>query len=463
MATSREMTEGRALPLIFNFTLPLLLGNLLQQTYSLVDAAIVGKFLGINALASVGASTSVIFLILGFCNGCCGGFGIPVAQKFGARDYITMRRYVAVSLQLAAVMSVVLAVVTSICCADILRMMRTPDNISTGAYYYLLVTFIGVPCTFFYNLLSSIIRALGDSKTPFWFLLFSTVLNILLDLFCILVLDWGVAGAAIATVFSQGVSAVLCYIYMMKRFEILRTTPAERKFDSALARTLMYIGVPMGLQFSITAIGSIMLQSANNALGTACVAAFTAAMRIKMFFICAFESLGIAMATYTGQNYGARKPERIWQGIKASSLLMMIYAVFTFTILMSASDKISLLFVDASETEILKNTVLFLHVSCYFFPILGLLCILRYTIQGAGYTNLAMLSGVSEMIARTLVSIYAVPIFGFLAVCFGDPTAWIAADLFLVPAFIYVYRKLKKSLKENYAIPNSSTSNSSVE
>ena len=190
-------------------------------------------------------------------------------------------------------------------------------------------------------------------------------------------------------------------------------------------------------------------------MGTACVAAFTAAMRIKMFFICAFESLGIAMATYTGQNYGAGKPERIWQGIKASSLLMMIYAVFTFTILMSASDKISLLFVDASETEILKNTVLFLHVSCYFFPILGLLCILRY--------NLAMLSGVSEMIARTLVSIYAVPIFGFLAVCFGDPTAWIAADLFLVPAFIYVYRKLKKSLKENYAIPNSSTSNSSVE
>lgn len=317
-----------------------------------------------------------------------------------------------------------------------------------GAYYYLLVTFIGVPCTFFYNLLSSIIRALGDSKTPFWFLLFSTVLNIVLDLFCILVLGWGVLGAGIATVVSQGVSALLCYFYMYKHFPVLKGTADDRKFRFPLAKNLLYIGVPMGLQFSITAIGSILLQSANNALGTACVAAFTAAMRIKMFFICAFESLGIAMATYTGQNYGAGKPERIWQGIKASSLLMMIYAVFTFTILMSASDKISLLFVDASETEILKNTVLFLHVSCYFFPILGLLCILRYTIQGAGYTNLAMLSGVSEMIARTLVSIYAVPIFGFLAVCFGDPTAWIAADLFLVPAFIYVYRKLKRALRK---------------
>ena len=441
MATSREMTEGRALPLIFNFTLPLLLGNLLQQTYSLVDAAIVGRFLGINALASVGASTSVVFLILGFCNGCCGGFGIPVAQKFGARDYVTMRRYVAVSLQLAAVMSVVIAVVTSIYCADILHMM------STRAYYYLLVTFIGVPFTFFYNLLSSIIRALGDSKTPFWFLLLSTVLNILLDLFCILVLGWGVAGAAIATVFSQGVSAILCYIYMMRRFDILKTTPAERKFDGALARTLMYIGVPMGLQFSITAIGSIMLQSANNALGTACVAAFTAAMRIKMFFMCPFESLGMAMATYSGQNYGAGKPERIWMGVKASALMMIVYWAFTFCVLMFGARTFALLFVDASELEILKNTELFLHISVSFFPVLGLLCILQYTIQWVGYTNLAMLSGVSEMIARILVSLLAVPAFGYLAVCFGDPTAWIFADAFLIPAFIYVYRRILRMKK----------------
>ncbi|RGX86742.1 MATE family efflux transporter [Bacteroides intestinalis] len=448
MATSREMTAGRALPLIFNFTMPLLMGNLLQQTYSLVDAAIVGKFLGIDALASVGASTSVIFLILGFCNGCCGGFGIPVAQKFGARDYSTMRRYISVSLQLAAVMSVVIAIITSILCGDILQIMRTPDIIFQDAYYYLLITFIGVPCTFFYNLLSSIIRALGDSKTPFWFLLFSTILNILLDLFCILVLDWGVAGAAIATVFSQGVSAVLCYGYMMRCFDILRGTPDERKFNGALARTLMYIGVPMGLQFSITAIGSIMLQSANNALGTACVAAFTAAMRIKMFFMCPLESLGIAMATYTGQNYGAGKPGRIWMGVKVSTLMMIIYWAFTFCILMLGARTFALLFVEASELEILKDTELFLHISVSFFPVLGLLCILRYTIQGAGYTNLAMLSGVSEMIARVLVSLYAVPAFGYLAVCFGDPTAWIAAVLFLVPAFIFVYRRLLRMRRE---------------
>ena len=444
MANYKEMTSGRPLPLIFNFTLPLLLGNLLQQTYSMIDAAIVGKFLGINALASVGASTSVVFLILGFCNGCCAGFGIPVAQKFGARDYSTMRRYVYSSLKLALGMSVSIAIATGLLCAFILRTMRTPDNIFEGAYQYLLVTFIGIPCTFFYNLLSSIIRALGDSKTPFWFLLFSAALNVVLDLFCILVLGWGVAGAAIATLVSQGVSALLCYRYMWRHFHILKGNPSERRMQPRLVKTLLLAGVPMGLQFSITAIGSIMLQSANNALGTACVAAFTAAMRIKAFFMCPLESLGLAMATYAGQNYGAGKPERVWQGIKSSVLMMLAYTAANWFVLWFGARTLALLFVDASEVEILDDTELFMRVSCTFFPLLGLLCILRYTIQGVGFTNLAMLSGVSEMIARTLVSLFAVPAFGYLAVCFGDSTAWLAAVLFLVPAFIYVYGRLRK-------------------
>lgn len=444
MATSKEMTVGLALPLLLKFTMPLLMGNLLQQTYSLVDAAIVGKFLGIHSLASVGASTSVIFLILGFCNGCCGGFAIPVAQKFGARDYSTMRTFISVSQKLAVGMSVAVAFITSLLCADILRLMQTPQNIFDGAYQYLLVTFIGIPFTFFYNLLSSIIRALGDSKTPFWFLLLSTVLNIFLDLFFILMLGWGVAGAAIATVFSQGISAMLCYRYMYRKFEILQGTPQERRFCWKPARTLLAIGVPMGLQFSITAIGSIMLQSANNALGTACVAAFTSAMRIKMFFICTFESLGIAMATFSGQNYGAGRPERVWQGIKASTGIMLLYTVFTFVLLMAGAKNFALIFVEPTETEILRDTELFLHVACSFFPALGLLCILRYTIQGVGFTNLAMFSGVAEMIARIAVSLYAVPAFGFLAVCFGDPMAWVAADLFLIPAFACVYKRIKK-------------------
>lgn len=443
MAQAKEMTSGASFPLILNFTLPLLLGNLLQQTYSLMDAAIVGKYLGINALASVGASTSVVFLILGFCTGCCSGFSIPVAQKFGARDYVTMRRFISVSLKISGVMSVALAIITSLLCAFILRTMQTPENIFDGAYTYLLITFIGIPSIFFYNLLSGIIRALGDSKTPFWFLLLSSVLNIILDLFCIIVLGWGVAGAAIATVFSQGVSSVLCYIYMNRKYEILKTTPSERRFRSDIARQLLGIGVPMGLQFSITAIGSIMLQSANNALGTACVAAFTAAMRIKMFFMCALDSLGIAMATYSGQNYGAGKPVRIWQGIKSSYVMMMVYVAAINIIIWCFAEKFALLFIDPSETEVIKDTALFLHINLSFFPLLGSLIILRYTIQGAGYTKLAMFSGVSEMIARIMVSLVVVPLFGYLGVCYGDPTAWLFANLFLTPAFIYVYRRLK--------------------
>ena len=444
MARYNEMTSGATMPLIFKFTMPLLLGNVLQQTYSLIDAAIVGKFLGIGPLAAVGASSSVIFLILGFCNGCCCGFGIPVAQKFGARDYSTMRRYVYSGLKLTAWLSVAIAIVTSLMCGAILRWMSTPEGIFEDAYWYLLITFIGVPATFYYNLLSSIIRALGDSKTPFWFLLFSTVINVALDLFCIVTLGWGVAGAAIATVFSQALSAGLCYIYMMRKFDILMGNADERSLSRKHSVTLLKIGVPMGLQFSITAIGSIMLQSANNALGTDCVAAFTAAMRIKMFVICPCESLGIAMATFTGQNYGAGLPKRVWQGVKSSMAMVMIYVVVVSTVLLLWSEQISLLFVSESDTAIIRNSALFLHVAAYFFPLLALLCVLRYTIQGAGFTNFAMLSGVMEMIARTVVSVWFVPMFGYMAVCFGDSVAWIAADLFLVPAFVYVYKRIRQ-------------------
>ena len=443
MPQTKEMTSGPSLPLIFNFSLPLLLGNLLQQTYALIDAVIVGKFLGIDELASVGASTSVIFLILGFCNGCCGGFGIPIAQKFGAQDYSTMRRYVSVSLRLAGMLSVALAIVTGLSCGYILRLMQTPENIFRDAYYFLLITFIGIPCTFYYNLLASIIRALGDSRTPFWFLLFSTVLNILLDFLFILGFGWGVPGAGIATTLSQGVSAVLCYGYMRRKFCILKSTPSERRFRADIARRLLLIGMPMGLQFSITGIGSIMLQSANNALGTACVAAFTAAMRIKMFIMCPLESLGIAMATYCGQNHGAGKPERIKEGIKSAAAMMCVYSAVVACILWASADRFALLFVDAGQHEIIADTARFLHVSVSFFPVLGLLCILRYSIQGAGFTNLAMLSGVSEMVARVLVSLVAVPRWGYWAVCFGDPTAWIFAVTFLVPASMYVYRRLR--------------------
>ena len=441
---TKDMTSGSPMKLILGFSVPLLFGFLFQQFYNLVDTLIVGRFLGVDALAAVGSTGSLNFLIIGFCMGVCNGFAIPLAHRFGAGDYKAMRAFMMNAVYLAVIFAAVMTVFTVAFCRPILQLMQTPENIIDDAYTYIVIIFAGIPATYLYNLVSGVIRSMGDSKTPLIFLALAAFVNIGLDLLLIIVFPMGVAGAALATVISQAFSGIACVIYSKRRFEILHTDEEERKVNKGYMKTLCGMGVPMGLQYSITAIGSIMLQSANNALGTACVAAFTSAMRIKMFFICPFESLGIAMATYCGQNYGAGKPKRIWQGIKASGVMMLIYALLTFVVLMVGARTLALLFVDTTELEILKNTELFLHVSAYFFPFLGLLCILRYTIQGAGYTNLAMLSGVSEMIARTLVSIYAVPVYGYIAVCFGDPTAWLAADLFLIPAFIYVYRKLKE-------------------
>lgn len=447
MDKTLQMTQGRTFPLILKFTLPLMLGNILQQTYSLIDAAIVGRMIGVEGLAAVGASVSVIFLILGFCQGCCCGFAIPVAQKFGADDMSSVRKNIETGLRLSLFLSIAIAVITSTFCRKILEMIQTPENIFKSSYLYLLITFISIPFTFFYNLFSYWLRALGDSKTPFKFLLLATVVNIALDIFFIGVLGSGVGGAAIATMIAQALSAILCYRYIRRHFKELDATEQEKRYNPRIARTLLGLGVPIGLQFSITAIGCIILQAANNVLGATAVAAFAAASRIKMFFFCPLESLGIAMTTFAGQNYGAMKTERIAQGMKSAIWMLIIYSVAAFLLIYTGSDLMARMFVEASETEVIEKTSLYLIITTAFFPLLGLLCVLRYTIQGVGYTAFSMLAGVFEMVARAMVGILAVPIWGYTAVCYGDPMAWIAANLFLLPAYGYVYRKIRQQKK----------------
>lgn len=441
---ARELTQGNPFRLLLAFTVPILLGNVLQQFYLLTDSAIVSNFLGVDCLAAVGASTSITFLILGFCNGCAGGMAIPVAQAFGARDYPALRRYVFNALVLAAGISLTLAVAASLLCHSIITWIHVPQEIFDWAYIYLLILFIGIPCSFFYNLLASIIRALGDSRTPFYFLVFSTTLNIALDLLFILVFHWGVAGAAIATVLAQGVSAILSYRFMMRNYDVLRECPEDRRLDKGASLQLLGVGVPMGLQFSITAIGSIMIQSSNNALGTVYVAAFAAGMRIKMLFMVALESLGIAMTTFCGQNIGAGKPERIIEGVKACMLMIVIYCAACFAFIWPMAGTLSRIFVDSTDAEIIAAAVRYIRTCVAFFFMLGTLCLFRYSIQGLGFTRLAMWSGVMEMIARVLVSLLLVAPLGFTAICLGDGIAWIAANLFLVPAFIHVYRKVAR-------------------
>lgn len=445
---TKDMTTGSPMKLILQFGIPLFFGMLFQQFYNMMDTVIVGKFLGVNALAAVGATGSINFMVIGFCMGVCNGFAIPVAQQFGAGDYRALRKYVANSVWLSIGFAGAMTVAVCALCRQILTWMNTPADIMGGAYNYIFVIFLGIPVIYLYNLLSGIIRSLGDSKSPLVFLVCSSVLNIVLDLTLILVFHMGVAGAAWATVISQGISGVACLVYMVKRFEILKISREEWRLDGKYAAVLCNMGIPMGLQYSITAIGSVILQTAVNTLGSAAVASTAAAAKIGMFFCCPFDAMGSTMATYAGQNVGAGKLGRVSQGIKSTSILGLVYSVLAFGVLALFGPTIALLFVDSSETAILQNVSWFLNInSAFFFP-LALVNIVRFTIQGLGFSKFAVLAGVCEMGARSIVGMGFVPVFGYVAACFASPVAWICADIFLVPAYFYVMKKLRHMLKD---------------
>lgn len=438
----KDMTKGSPMKLILGFSVPLLFGFLFQQFYNLVDTVIVGRFLGTNNLAAVGATGSVNFLIIGFCMGICSGFSIPVSHKFGAGDQVGVRRVVANCIWLSAAFAVVMTVLTTLLCRHILIAMKTPDDILDAAYSYIWVIFLGIPVTFLYNMTAGVIRALGDSKTPVIFLVMSSFINIGLDLFFIVNLRWGVQGAAWATVISQGISGLCCLLFMIKKFEMLRIRGEEWKPDRHLIGTLCGMGVPMGLQYSITAIGSVILQSATNTLGSDAVAAVTAAGKISGFLACPFDAMGSTMATYGGQNVGAGKLDRIGQGLKSCILLGAGYSVIALGVSLLFGRPLARLFLDASEAAIIENVKLFLTLATAFYFPLALVNIIRFMIQGVGFPFFAILAGVFEMAARALAGFVLVPVFGFLGSCLGSPIAWIMADAFLIPAYFHVKKKL---------------------
>ncbi|MFQ9698069.1 MAG: MATE family efflux transporter, partial [Zhenhengia sp.] len=422
-----------------------------QQFYNMMDTMIVGQFLGAKALAAVGGTGSINFMIIGFCMGVCNGFAIPVAKAFGAQDESSLRKYVANSVWLAILFSLVTTIIVCVLCRQILIWMGTPNDIFEDSYAYIFVIFLGIPVVYLYNLLSGILRSLGDSKTPLYFLIISSLLNIVLDLIAILVLDMGVGGAAWATVISQGISGILCLLYMMKNYTILRIKKEEWVPNGQFMKTLCMMGVPMGLQYSITAIGSVILQTAVNSLGSMAVAAITAGNKINMIFCCPFDAMGSTMATYAGQNVGAGKFDRVTDGAKACSIMAIIYSVISCIILSAFGETLALIFVNKAEVEVIKNAALLLkYTSLFFFP-LALVNIVRFSIQGMGFGNLAMFAGVCEMIARGMVGFVFVPMIGYTAACFAGPVAWIMADLFLIPAYFYVLKKLKMKYEQDYA------------
>ena len=445
---TKDMTKGSPMKLILGFSIPLLFGFLFQQFYSMVDTVIVGRFLGKENLAAVGSTGSVNFLIIGFCMGICSGFSIPISHKFGAGDYSGMRRVVANCVWLSIGFAVLLTIVTTLLCRPILVLMKTPDNILEAAYAYIWVIFLGIPTTFLYNMTAGVIRALGDSKTPVIFLVLSSFINIGLDLFFIINLHWGVAGAAWATVISQGVSGLCCLLFMIKKFEILRIRKEEWGFDTHLCGSLCGMGVPMGLQYSITAIGSVILQSATNTLGSDAVAAVTAAGRICNFLACPFDAMGSTMATYGGQNVGAGRLERLGTGLKSCIMLGAGYAVIALGVAVWLGRPLATLFLDADQVAIIGDVRLFLIMNTAFYFPLALVNIVRFLIQGMGFPTFAILAGVFEMIARSMAGILLVPMIGYTGVCLGSPIAWLFADAFLIPAYFHVRKVLNRRLEK---------------
>lgn len=447
----KDMTNGSPSRHILGFAVPMLFGMLFQQFYNLVDTIIVGKTLGVEALAGVGATGSINFMIIGFCMGVCNGFVIPVDQCFGAKKPADLRKYVFNGYICSIVFAIVLTLASVIFCRRILIIMNTPADIIDHAYNYIVVIFIGIPTVFLYNMVSGVIRSLGDSKTPVVFLVLSSIINVVLDFFLILVCKMGVAGAGWATVTSQLISGLTCLIYMYKKYDILKGDKSERVLDRRFITNLCMNGVPMGLQYSITAIGSTILQAAVNTLGSTYVAAMTAGSKMFNFTCCPFDALGSTMATYAGQNVGAAKIKRLGQGVRSAMIIGSVYSVLSLIALYFTTDYIALLFVNASETTIIALTRQFILASaCFYIPLTGV-NVVRFCIQGMGFSVFAISAGILEMIGRAFAAIILIPNIGFMGACLASPIAWIAADAFLFPAFIHCAKKLnaRHNIKSN--------------
>lgn len=442
MKMTRDMTTGSPLKSILRFCVPLLIGNLFQQFYNLADSILVGRILGLNAFAAVGTTGALSFLILGFATGSCSGLAIPIAQSFGAGDLEGVRRRTAQLVWLGFGITAIIRLICFFWTDDLLRLMNTPAEIFDDAYRYIFIVFMGVGATMLYNLSSAVLRSLGDSRTPLHFLIAAAVVNVILDILFMKYLHFGVEGAAWATVLSQLASGIACLVYMAKKIPVLNLHHDDMKPDWKRICYMAAIGVPMGLQFAITAVGSIILQGAVNGLGAQAVAAVSAASKVHNVVAAPLETCGIAMATYCGQNLGAGQYARIRRGIWSTTAAAMIYCALAFVFNYSAGRGMATLFVSPSEVMILQDVQKYLVIQSVFYPMLAVIFIFRNGLQGMGYSNQAMMAGVSELIARALVSFGLVGSLGFTAVCYANPAAWLFADGVLLVLYVRVMRRL---------------------
>lgn len=381
---TKYMTTGNPVKLILYFSIPLLIGNIFQQFYSMVDTIIVGRFVGVHALAALGSTGSMNFLIIGFTMGLTSGFSVIVAQFFGANDKKSLRKSVGMSIILSTVFTIVITIISMLAVRPLLNLMNTPSDIINDAHSYISIIFAGTCATVFYNMIASILRALGDSRTPLYFLIVSSILNIILDLVFIINFSMGVSGAAYATVISQGVSGILCLLYAIKRYDILRLKKDDFKIDKSLISKHLKVGLPMAFQFSITAIGVMVLQSAINGFGSIVVAAHTAASKVEQLVMQPAITFGVTMATYSAQNLGAGKIDRIKEGVKKCSIISLIISIISGIIVVVFGGSFTRLFISDASGEVIAYSQQYLNTVAIFFTILGLLFIYRNALQGIG-------------------------------------------------------------------------------
>lgn len=440
-----DMTAGNPTKIILNFTLPIFIGNVFQQFYNMADAVIVGKFVGTKALAAVGSTGTIMFLIYGFVVGMTAGFTVLTAQKFGAGDLPAMRRTVAGASFLSLIIGLILTASFMILMRPWLHLMNTPSDIYADAYAYIMIISGGILAQMLYNLLASILRALGNSKVPLYFLILSALLNIALDLFFIIVFHMGAAGAAIATIISQGVSGLLCLLYIIKKVPVLHMTREDWHPTGVLLKKQIQIGIPMALQYSITAIGTMMVQSSLNILGSTLVAAFTAASKIEQVVTQAYVALGTTIATYGAQNMGAGNIPRIRKGFCSSTTIGILYSFAAAALVMTVGKYMSYLFVSEDVALIIDSVDIYLKCVGAFFIPLTIVNIYRNGIQGLGYGLLPMMAGVAELIGRGIVAVIAARQRSYLGVCLASPAAWVLAAALLLVMYFYIMKvDLKK-------------------
>lgn len=440
----KELTYGNPAKLIFFFTIPLLIGNLFQQFYNMADMIIVGQTLGKDALAAVGATGSITFLIIGFAQGLTAGLSILTSQRFGGQDFRGVKKSFAAGIVISLCVTIFLTVISLLFVHPMLILMQTPKEIIDEAQTFISIIFIGIFAAMAFNLLSNVIRALGDSRTPLLFLIIASIINVVLDLILIINFHMGVAGAGIATVTAQIISSILCIIYIRLKIPQLQVRKKDFSIDKPELLAHLTIALPMAFQSSIIAIGSIVLQAALNSLGTDVVAAQAASGKIEQFATQPMMSFGIAMATFTAQNYGAKNYKRILQGVNQCLMMSVAFSFLAGGIVIFFGQSLVTLFVSAKETDVLNLSQIYFNVNGSMYWLLAILFIIRYTLQGLGQSIIPTIAGVMELIMRSFAAIILTASLGFIGAALASPLAWAGSVIILLASYFKAIKRLKK-------------------